>query len=91
MRITVVLVVVARGGVWVEARGGGAPAVYAQRLDRSGEPVGTEARIGGGVAGSVGGIFWVSHRWDGVALFSAVLMMGVLVVALALSRTSTAR
>ena len=47
--------------------------------------------IGGGVAGSVGGIFWVSHRWDGVALFSAVLMMGVLVVALALSRTSTAR
>ena len=47
--------------------------------------------IGGGVAGSVGGIFWASHRWDGVALFSAIIMTGVLVVALALSRTSTAR
>ena len=47
--------------------------------------------IGGGVAGSAGGIFWASHRWDGVALFSAIIMAGVLVVALALSRTSTAR
>jgi len=47
--------------------------------------------IGGGVAGSVGGIFWASHRWDGVALFSGAIMTGVLVVALALSRTTQAR
>jgi YNFM family putative membrane transporter len=47
--------------------------------------------IGGGVAGSVGGVFWASHRWDGVALFSAIIMAGVLAVAIALSRTSQAR
>ncbi len=47
--------------------------------------------IGGGVAGSVGGTFWASHRWDGVALFSGTIMVGVLAVALALSRTPQAR
>lgn len=38
---------------WVEARKGGAPAVYAVRLDKSGQKVGTEAKIGGGVAGDI--------------------------------------
>ncbi len=47
--------------------------------------------VGGGVAGSVGGIFWASHRWNGVALFSGLIMTGVLAVSLALSRISQAR
>jgi len=47
--------------------------------------------IGGGIAGSVGGFFWASHQWDGVALFCGVLMTGVLAVALALSRTTQTR
>lgn len=38
---------------WVEARKGGAPAVYAARLDKSGQKVGSESKIGAGVAGDV--------------------------------------
>ncbi len=47
--------------------------------------------IGGGIAGSLGGVFWASHGWVGVALFCGLLMVGVLAVALALSRTTQAR
>ena len=47
--------------------------------------------IGGGIAGSLGGVFWASHGWVGVSLFCGLLMVGVLAVALALSRTTQAR
>ncbi len=38
---------------WVEARKGGAPAVYLVKLDKSGAKQGAEVKIGGGVAGDV--------------------------------------
>jgi len=38
---------------WVEARKGGAPAVYLAKLDKSGQKVGSEVKLGGGVAGDV--------------------------------------
>lgn len=38
---------------WVEARKSGAPAVYAVKLDKSGSKVGSEVKIGGGIAGDV--------------------------------------
>ncbi len=47
--------------------------------------------VGGGVAGSVGGIFWAWNGWTGVALFCGSLMLGILCVAIALSRTAQAR
>lgn len=47
--------------------------------------------VGGGVAGSVGGIFWAWNGWVGVALFCGTLMLGILSVAIALSRTAQAR
>ena len=47
--------------------------------------------IGGGIAGSVGGIFWASHAWAGVAIFCGTMMLGIMGVALGLSRTATAR
>jgi len=52
----VALTALAEGGYvlgWVEARKGGAPAVYAVRLDKSGQKVGTEVKIGGGIAGDI--------------------------------------
>lgn len=42
--------------------------------------------VGGGVAGSVGGFFWSSAAWPGVALFSGALMAGTLIVSLMLAR-----
>jgi YNFM family putative membrane transporter len=42
--------------------------------------------IGGGVAGSLGGIFWSASGWTGVALFSGVLMAGTLLAAFLLAR-----
>lgn len=42
--------------------------------------------IGGGVAGSVGGVFWSANAWTGVALFSAALMAGSLLAAILLAR-----
>ena len=47
--------------------------------------------IGGGIAGSVGGIFWASHGWNGVALFCGIMMLGIMATAMALSRTTQAR
>ena len=44
--------------------------------------------IGGGVAGSYGGVFWASHGWPGVAAFAGSLMAATLVAALALWRVS---
>jgi YNFM family putative membrane transporter len=44
--------------------------------------------VGGGVAGATGGVFWASHGWTGVALFSGLMMLGVLVGAVVLSRVS---
>lgn len=38
---------------WVEARKGNAPAVFAVKLDKGGSKVGTEMKIGGGVAGDI--------------------------------------
>jgi YNFM family putative membrane transporter len=42
--------------------------------------------VGGGVAGSLGGIFWSANAWTGVALFSAALMAGTLLAAFFLAR-----
>jgi len=36
---------------WIEARKGGSPAVYLVKLDKSGAKLGTEIKVGGGVAG----------------------------------------
>ena len=47
--------------------------------------------IGGGIAGSVGGIFWASSGWTGVALFCGTMMMGIMAVALGLNLTTHAR
>jgi len=41
---------------------------------------------GGGVAGSIGGIFWSSHGWAGVIAFSGALMFGALALAAMLWR-----
>lgn len=52
----VALTSLAEGGyllAWVDARKGASPAVYAVRLDKSGAKVGSEVKIGGGVAGDV--------------------------------------
>ena len=46
--------------------------------------------IGGGVAGSLGGIFWSANAWTGVALFSAALMAGTLLAAIILARLAPA-
>jgi YNFM family putative membrane transporter len=43
--------------------------------------------IGGGIAGTVGGVFWMAQGWIGVALFCGAMMAGILVVAVALMRT----
>ncbi len=42
--------------------------------------------IGGGVAGSMGGIFWQMNGWNGVALFSAVLYVLAFAIAFAMTR-----
>lgn len=42
--------------------------------------------IGGGVAGSLGGIFWAANGWNGVALFSGVLFAITLAIAFAMTR-----
>jgi YNFM family putative membrane transporter len=44
--------------------------------------------VGGGVAGTVGGLFWASHGWPGVALFAGVMMLGTLALAALLWRTA---
>jgi YNFM family putative membrane transporter len=44
--------------------------------------------IGGGVAGSYGGVFWSSHGWTGIELFAGGLMAATLVAALTLWRVS---
>lgn len=41
---------------------------------------------GGGIAGTVGGVFWASYGWMGVIAFSAALMLGTLALALVLWR-----
>jgi YNFM family putative membrane transporter len=42
--------------------------------------------IGGGIAGTVGGVFWTAHGWTGVALFCGAMMLGTLFSAIALMR-----
>jgi len=42
--------------------------------------------VGGGAAGTAGGVFWASHAWPGVALFSGAMMLGAIVIALLLWR-----
>lgn len=44
--------------------------------------------VGGGVAGSVGGIFWVWNGWLGVVAFCGTLMLGILMMAIALNRNA---
>ena len=38
---------------WVDARKGAAPAVYVVKLDKSGAKVGSEVKVGGGIAGDI--------------------------------------
>jgi YNFM family putative membrane transporter len=42
--------------------------------------------VGGGAAGTAGGIFWASAAWPGVALFAGAMMAGTIVSALLLWR-----
>jgi YNFM family putative membrane transporter len=42
--------------------------------------------IGGGVAGSMGGIFWQAYGWNGVAAFAALLYVLTLGIAFAMTR-----
>ena len=42
--------------------------------------------VGGGAAGAVGGLFWSSAGWSGVAIFSGVMMAGTILIALLLWR-----
>lgn len=42
--------------------------------------------VGGGVAGSIGGVFWQANGWTGVALFSGVLYAVALAIAFAMTR-----
>jgi YNFM family putative membrane transporter len=42
--------------------------------------------VGGGIAGSAGGLFWSSAGWPGVALFSGLLMTGTLIAGVLLAR-----
>ncbi|MDP2358950.1 MAG: MFS transporter [Beijerinckiaceae bacterium] len=42
--------------------------------------------VGGGAAGTAGGVFWANAAWPGVALFAGAMMAGTIVVALLLWR-----
>lgn len=42
--------------------------------------------VGGGAAGTAGGLFWASGAWPGVALFAGAMMAGTIVAALLLWR-----
>lgn len=42
--------------------------------------------IGGGIAGSAGGLFWQAHGWTGVALFAGGLYAVTLAIAFAMTR-----
>ncbi len=42
--------------------------------------------IGGGVAGSIGGVFWAAYGWLGVTAFSGVMMFATLGVVILLAR-----
>lgn len=42
--------------------------------------------LGGSAAGTLGGVFWESHAWPGVALFSGGMMAGAILIALLLWR-----
>jgi YNFM family putative membrane transporter len=42
--------------------------------------------VGGGAAGTMGGVFWESAAWPGVALFSGAMMAGTIVIAILLWR-----
>jgi YNFM family putative membrane transporter len=42
--------------------------------------------VGGGAAGTMGGVFWESAAWPGVTLFSGAMMAGTIVIAILLWR-----
>ncbi len=65
---------------------GWAPAMVAQDKAQASSLYLLFYYVGGGVAGTLGGVFWASHGWTGVALFSGAMMLGLLAVAFALSR-----
>jgi YNFM family putative membrane transporter len=44
--------------------------------------------VGGGVAGTAGGVFWENAAWPGVALFAGAMMAGTIIVALLLWRVA---
>ncbi len=46
--------------------------------------------IGGGVAGSAGGVFWAEHGWAGVTVFSGIMMLATLGVVMWLARIAPA-
>lgn len=44
--------------------------------------------VGGGVAGTAGGLFWASHGWAGVAVFAGAMMLAAMALAALLWRTA---
>lgn len=63
-----------------------APAMVAQDKAQASSLYLLAYYIGGGVAGTAGGLFWDGQGWLGVAAFSGVMMLGILGVAIALTR-----
>jgi YNFM family putative membrane transporter len=63
-----------------------APAMVAQDKAQASSLYLLSYYVGGGVAGTAGGLFWDSFGWLGVSAFSGAMMLGILGVAIALTR-----
>lgn len=63
-----------------------APAMVAQDKAQASSLYLLSYYVGGAVAGTAGGLFWDSHGWLGVSAFSGAMMLGILGVAIALTR-----
>jgi YNFM family putative membrane transporter len=63
-----------------------APAMVAQDKAQASSLYLLSYYVGGGVAGTAGGLFWDSYGWLGVSVFSGAMMLCILGVAIALTR-----
>ncbi len=63
-----------------------APAMVAQDKAQASSLYLLSYYVGGGVAGTAGGLFWDSYGWLGVSAFSGAMMLCILGVAIALTR-----
>lgn len=63
-----------------------APAMVAQDKAQASSLYLLAYYVGGAVAGTAGGLFWDSQGWPGVSAFSGAMMLGILGVAIALTR-----